>query len=197
LGSLSAHCDKVLIKAIAAGDHAAMRCLYTRHNDRVFRFIVRLVTDASRAEDIVSEVFIDIWSQADRFEGRSQVSTWILSIARYKALSALLAQRRRRLAELDDTAMELIEDTADTPEQSLLNQDCRAQLHTCLAQMSREHREVIDLVYYHEKSVAEVAKIIQMPRNTVKTRMFYARKRLGQLLSTHRDFDHLTTPRAA
>jgi RNA polymerase sigma-70 factor, ECF subfamily len=63
--------------------------------------------------------------------------------------------------------------------------------------MSRAHREIIDLVYYHEKSVVEVAKIIQMARNTVKTRMFYARKRLGQLLSTHRDFDHLTTPRAA
>jgi RNA polymerase sigma-70 factor (ECF subfamily) len=108
-----------------------------------------------------------------------------------------LAQRRRRLAGLDDTAMELIEDTADTPEQPMLNQDFRAQLRTCLAQMSWEHREIIDFVYYHEKSVAEVAKIIQMPRNTVKARMFYARKWLGQLLSTHRDFDHLTTPRAA
>jgi RNA polymerase sigma-70 factor (ECF subfamily) len=93
--------------------------------------------------------------------------------------------------------MEMIVDTADTPEQTLLDQDCGAQLRTCLAQMSREHREIIDLVYYHEKSVEEVASIIHMPRNTVKTRMFYARKRLGQLLSTHRDFDHLAGPQAA
>jgi RNA polymerase sigma-70 factor (ECF subfamily) len=79
----------------------------------------------------------------------------------------------------------------------ILVQDCSAQLRTCLALMSREHREIIDLVYYHEKTVDEVAEIIQMPKNTVKTRMFYARKRLAQLLSAHRDFDHLTASRAA
>jgi RNA polymerase sigma-70 factor (ECF subfamily) len=195
--SLNPQSDEILIKSIAVGDQAAMRSLYSQHNDRVLRFIARFVTDASRAEDLVSEVFIDVWSQADRFEGRSQVLTWILSIARHKALSALLAQRRRRVAELDDTAMEMIVDPADTPEQTALNQDCGAQLRTCLAQMSREHREIIDLVYYHEKSVEEVANIIHMPRNTVKTRMFYARKRLAQLLSTHRDFDHLAAPQAA
>jgi RNA polymerase sigma-70 factor (ECF subfamily) len=107
----------------------------------------------------------------------------------------LLAQRRRGIA--DDTAMELIEETSDTPEQMILVQDCSAQLRTCLALMSREHREIIDLVYYREKTVDEVAEIIQMPKNTVKTRMFYARKRLGRLLSAHRDFDHLTASRAA
>jgi RNA polymerase sigma-70 factor (ECF subfamily) len=63
--------------------------------------------------------------------------------------------------------------------------------------MSREHREVIDLVYYHDKSVEEVAEIIHLPKNTVKTRMFYARKRLARLLSTHRDFDHLQVAQAA
>jgi RNA polymerase sigma-70 factor, ECF subfamily len=195
--SLNAQSDEALIKGISAGDQAAMRTLYVRHNNRVFRFIARMVTDAGRAEDLVSEVFIDVWCQADRFEGRSQVSTWILSIARYKGLSALLAQHRRSVVEIDDTAMELIEDTSDTPEQTVLNKDCIAQLRTCLAHMSREHREIIDLVYYHEKTVEEVAGIIQMPKNTVKTRMFYARKRLAQLLSTHGDFDHLRAPQAA
>ena len=194
---LNAESDEALIKAIAAGDQPAMRTLYSRHNDRVFRFIIQLVTDAGLAEDLASEVFLDVWSQADRFEGRSQVLTWILSIARHKALS-MLAQRRRRVAEFDDIAMELIEDTADTPEQTVLNQDCGAQLRNCLAKMSREHREIIDLFYYHEKSVEEVAEIIHMPRNTVKTRMFYARKRLARLLSTHGDFsDHLVAPQAA
>jgi RNA polymerase sigma-70 factor, ECF subfamily len=163
----------------------------------VFRFIVRLLNDAGRAEDLVSEVFIDVWSQADHFQGRSQVSTWILSIARHKAISALLAQRRRRVAEIDDTAVELIEDTSDTPEQMILVRDCNAQLRICLALMSREHREIIDLVYYREKTVDEAAEIIKMSKNTVKTRVFYARKRLAKLLSTHRDFDHLTALRAA
>jgi RNA polymerase sigma-70 factor (ECF subfamily) len=191
--SLNAQSDEALIKAIAAGDQTAMRTLYARHDVRVYRFVARLVTDPGRAEDLVSEVFIDVWSQAGRFEGRSQASTWILSIARFKVLLAL---HRRREAELDETAMELIEDTADTPEQTVLNVDRGAQLGPCLAQMSREHREIIDLVYYHEKSVEEVAEIIQMPKNAVKTRMFHARKRLAQLLSAHRDFDHVTVPPA-
>jgi RNA polymerase sigma-70 factor (ECF subfamily) len=176
--------DEGLMKAVAAGNQAAMRTLYVRHHIRVYRFIVRLVTDAGRAEDLVSEVFLDVWSQAGSFEGRSLVSTWILPVARFKALSAL---RRRRETTLDESAMEMIADSADTPEQTVLNQDRSVQLRTCLAQMSREHREVIDLVYYHEKSVEEVAEIIQLPKNTVKTRTFYARKRLAQLLSTHQD----------
>jgi RNA polymerase sigma-70 factor, ECF subfamily len=189
--------DQSLIKDVAAADQAAMRTLYLRHNASVFRFIARMVNDAGRAEDLVSEVFIDVWSQADHYQGRSQVLTWILSIARHKALSALLAQRRRRIAEINDTAMELIQDTSDTPEQLVLVQDCSVQLRRCLALMSREHREIIDLVYYREKTVDEAADIIRMPKNTVKTRMFYARKRLAKLLSTHRDFDHLAALRAA
>ena len=72
-----------------------------------------------------------------------------------------------------------------------------AQMRVCLAQLSRDHREILDLVYYQEKSVEEVAEVIQIPKSTVKTRMFYARKRLAQLLSAHRDFDHLAACRAA
>jgi RNA polymerase sigma-70 factor, ECF subfamily len=165
-----------------------MRTLYARHHVRVYRFIARLVIDTGRAEDLVSEVFMDVWRQAGSFEGRSQVSTWILSIARFKALTAL---HRRRDAQLDEVAAEMIIDTADTPEQTALNMDCNKQLRGCIAQMSREHREIIDLVYYHEKSVEEVAEIIQKPRSTVKTRMFYARKQLAQVLATHHDFEHL------
>ena len=67
--------------------------------------------------------------------------------------------------------MELLEDGADTPEEVVLKEDRSAQVRHCLAQMSREHREVIDLVYYHEKSIEEVANIIRAPKNTVKTRM--------------------------
>jgi RNA polymerase sigma-70 factor (ECF subfamily) len=117
-----------------------------------------------------------------------------LSIARFKALSAL---RRRCEAELDETAIEMIADTADTPEQAVLNADLTAQLRSCVALMSREHREVIDLVYYREKSVEEVAEIMHTPKNTVKTRVHYARKRLAGLLTTHGDFDHRSARRAA
>jgi RNA polymerase sigma-70 factor, ECF subfamily len=185
--------DETLIRAIATGSQAAMGTLYGRHSIRVYRFLVRLLSDAGSAEDIVSEVFLGVWRQAGTFEGRSQVSTWILSIARFKALTAL---GRRRDGQPDE-ATEMVADTADTPEQAVLRTDRNAQLRGCITQMSREHREVINLVYYHDKSVEEVAEIIHLPKNTVKTRMFYARKRLACLLSTHRDFDHVVVARAA
>jgi RNA polymerase sigma-70 factor, ECF subfamily len=186
--SPNAQSDEALMKAIAAGDQSAMRTLYARHNVRLYHFIARLGADAGRAEDLVSEVFIDVWRQADRFEGRSQISTWILSIARFKALSVL---HRRRDTQIDEVDMELIEDSADTAEKVVLSLDRSAQLRICLAQLSRDHREILDLVYYQEKSIEEIAEVIRIPKSTVKTRMFYARKRLAQLLSAHRDFAHL------
>ena len=73
--------DESLIKLIAGGDKLAMQVLYTRHHVRVFRFVVRLVHDESMAEDLISEVFLDVWRQADRFEGRSAVSTWLIDSA--------------------------------------------------------------------------------------------------------------------
>ena len=192
--SVNGPTDQTLIEAIAGGSHVAMRTLYDRHSTRVYRFLLRIVCNAARAEELLSEVFIDVWNQAGRFEGRSQVSTWILSIARFTALSAT---RRRNEAALDETAIALLEDSADTPEEAMLKEDRSAQVRRCLAQMSREHREVIDLVYYHEKSIEEVADIIRAPKNTVKTRMFYARKRLAQLLSHHCDFEYLAAHEAA
>jgi RNA polymerase sigma-70 factor (ECF subfamily) len=171
--------DDVLIGRIATGDRLAMQVLFARHHVRVYRFVLRLVRDESVAEDLISEVFLDVWRQAGRFEGRSQVSTWLLAIARFKALSAL---RRRPDEELDDETAEAIEDSSDNPEVALDKKDKSAAIRKCLEKLSAEHREIIDLVYYHEKSVEEVAKIVGIPENTVKTRMFYARKRLAELL---------------
>jgi RNA polymerase sigma-70 factor (ECF subfamily) len=188
-GLVGAMSDEALIAAIAAGDRAAMRILYNRHQIRVFRFAVRLVDNAASAEDVVSEAFIEVWRQADRFEGRSSVSTWIMSIARFKALSV---RRRRQEIELDDKVAETVADQYSTPEQILLETDRGAQLRACLSQLSPDHREIIDLVYYHDKTIEEVAEIVGVPKNTVKTRMFYARRRLAQLLAQHRDFDYLT-----
>ena len=171
--------DDVLIGRIATGDRLAMQVLFARHHVRVYRFVLRLVRDESVAEDLISEVFLDVWRQADRFEGRSAVTTWLLSIARFKALSAL---RRRPDEELDEETAGAIEDPSDDPEVALDKKDKGAIIRKCLTGLSAEHREIIDLVYYHEKSVEEVAEIVGIPENTVKTRMFYARKRLAELL---------------
>lgn len=185
-GLTDAAADEALVAAIAAGDRDAMRILYNRHRIRVFRFAARLTDDPTSAEDVVSEAFVEVWRQADRFERRSSVSTWIMSIARFKALSV----RRRRLeTELDAKVAETVADSGPGPEQIVLETDRRAQLRACLSQLSPDHRAIIDLVYYHDKSIEEVAEIVGAPKNTVKTRMFYARKRLAYLLSKHHDFD--------
>jgi RNA polymerase sigma-70 factor (ECF subfamily) len=171
--------DEALIGRIASGDRLAMQVLFARHHVRVYRFVLRLVRDESIAEDLISEVFLDVWRQAGRFEGRSAVPTWLLAIARFKALTAL---RRKPDEELDEEAAQAIEDLSDDPEVSLAKKDKSAAIRKCLSGLSAEHREIIDLVYYHEKSVEEVAEIVGIPENTVKTRMFYARKRLAELL---------------
>ncbi len=137
-----------------------MQVLYGRHHVRVFRFGLRLVRDEQIAEDLISEVFLDVWRQAGKFEGRSAVSTWLLAITRFKALSAL---RRRKDVELDDEAANAIEDTSDDPEVAVQKKDTSEALRKCLTALSPEHREIVDLVYYHEKSVEEVAEIVGYP----------------------------------
>jgi RNA polymerase sigma-70 factor (ECF subfamily) len=92
--------DAILVNRIAAGDKLAMQALFARHRTPVYRWLLRFVSNETLAEDLLSEVFLDVWRQAGRFEGRSSVATWLLSIARFKALSA---RRRRTEAELDVT----------------------------------------------------------------------------------------------
>ena len=171
--------DDMLLESIADGNRTAMHILYCRHNVRVYRFILRIVRDATTAEDLVSQVFLDVWRTAGQFQGRSQVSTWLLSIARFKALTAM---RQRRFEDIDQEDVRQIADGCDTPETSLDRSDTSAILRACVQKLSPAHREIINLVYYHEKSVEEAGEIIGIPQSTVKTRMFYARKQLADLL---------------
>ncbi len=172
--------DEALIDAITQGDQGAMALLYGRHNLRVYRFILRMAGDASLAEDLVSEVFLEVWRHAGGFAARSQVSTWLLAIARNKMLSA---RRRHSEETLDEHRAAAIQDPADDPEISAQKQDRSAIIRQCLSQLSAAHQEVVDLVYYHEKTLDEVAQIVGAPLSTIKTRMFYARQRMGKLLT--------------
>jgi RNA polymerase sigma-70 factor (ECF subfamily) len=181
-GPHQATSDESLIQSIARSDKRAMHVLFARHNVRVYRFVLRLVGDTALAEDLVSEVFLEVWRKAARFEGRSQVSTWLLAIARYKAISQL---RNRSVDQLDEQMAETIPDPADNSEEIIEKRDRGAVLRKCLKELSPAHREIIDLFYYHEQSMEEVARILQVPQGTVRTRMFYARKQLAELLRAH------------
>jgi len=176
--------DAILVNRIAAGNKLAMQALFAGHQTPVYRWLLRFVRDETLAEDILSEVFLDVWRQAGRFEGRSSVSTWLMSIARFKALSA---RRRRAEAELDEKIETTVADTANDPEAALQEKNRGELLRQALTLLSPEHREIIDLVYYHEKSIAECAEIIGIPAATVKTRMYYARKNLAELIKDLED----------
>ena len=178
--ALKIRTDEALIALIAAHDRNAMRDLYVRHNVRVYRFLLRVVGNAATAEDLLNEVFIEIWRHAGKFESRSKVSTWMLAIARFKAVGL---RRRRSCDQLDDGAVDTIEDLSDGPETAAQKRSACATIRDCLKKLSPAHRTIIDLIYYHEQSIAEVARILGIPENTVKTRAYYARKALAQRLA--------------
>ena len=173
--------DETLIRQIADGNKLAMRALFARHQVRVYRFALRIVRDTALADDVVSEVFIDAWQHAGRYEGRSTVSTWLLGIARHKALTAATT-KSRSFESLDGAAAINVADPTADQGAAMLEYERSVILHRCLEALSPEHREIIDLVYYQEMSIKQIADLLAIPENTVKTRMFYARKRLAILV---------------
>lgn len=171
--------DAQLVAEMARGDRAAISRLMARHQTRVFRFVALRVPSHAVAEEITNEVFLDAWRSSGRFAGQSSVSTWLLAIAHHKAVSAV---RKRREEGWDDAAADDLADEQDDPEVATQKVDKGAVMRRCIDRLSADHREIIDLVYYHEQSVAEVASVLSIPEATVKTRMFYARKKLAELL---------------
>ena len=171
--------DETLIGRIAGGDQLAMRTLFARHRVALYRWLLRLVRDEALAADLLSDVFLDVWRQAASFRGRASVSTWLLAIARHMAASA---RRRRNDAELDEATVSTVPDPADDAEVTLQKKNRAEALRQSLHRLSPDHREVIDLAYYHGKSVKEIAEIVSISEATVKTRMFYARRKLAELV---------------
>jgi len=172
--------DKALVQLMADEDKGALKLLYVRHHDRVRRFVVHLAGKESVAEEVVNEVFLEAWRHAGEFEGRSQVATWLMSIARFKTISEC---RRRSEAQLDERSAAIIEDTSDTPAVSMDKRERSDILQKCLAKLTPLHREVINLIYYQEKKIEEVAQSTGAPINTIKTRMHHARLRMAELLA--------------
>src|SRR5262245_18327003 len=172
--------DEVLIRRIANGDQLAMRTLFVRHRLAIYRWLLRLVGDEALAEDLLSDVFLNGWRQAASFRARSSVSTWLLAIARHKAISA---RRRRQEVELDHELAPTLVDPSDSPELILQKKNREELLRRSLARLSPAHGEVIDLTYYHGKSIKEIAEIIGINEATVKSRAFYARKKLAELIA--------------
>jgi RNA polymerase sigma-70 factor (ECF subfamily) len=172
--------DKVLIQSMVDGDKRAFKLLYMRHRMRVFRFVIRLVGNESTAEEVVNDVFLQAWRHVQEFKGNSQVATWLLAIARFKAISEC---RRRSEVQLDERAAAVIEDPSDSPAISTEKRERSDIVQKCLAKLSPIHRDVINLIYYQGKKVEEVAQFTGAPISTIKTRMHYARGHLAEMLA--------------
>ena len=174
--------DQELVKRMARGDQNALRELMLRHRGRVQRFTGRFLQDRDRIDDVVNDVFVAAWRQARAFEQRASVVTWLLAIAKFRAMSAYTEYRQREEA-FDEAAAAALVDHNDTPDVVMEQVDRAKLLRRLTASLPAKQARLIDLVYYRDKSVREVAAIVGIPNNTVKTRMFLARRRLAVLLA--------------
>lgn len=170
--------DRADLAAVANGNDRALAALHRRHADKVFRFVLRHLRNEAIAEEIVNEAFIELWRKAGEFRGECAVSTWLLGVARNKAIDRL---RRRSEEALDDATAMRIEDPSESAEEGLVRHERATLVRRLVETLSPIHREVVDLVYYQEQSVGEAARVLGVPEGTVKTRMFYARKQLARL----------------
>jgi RNA polymerase sigma-70 factor, ECF subfamily len=171
--------DRALLARIAGADKTALKTLFLRRQTQVFRLVQRIVRNEAVAEELTNEVFLDVWLHAKSYEGRSSVTTWLLTLAHNRAISAL---RKRREEFLDDDVAAAVPDGADDSEVIAQKADKSRLLRQCIDALAPDERELVDLVYYHERSIAEVSTILGIPEGTVKTRLFNARKRLSEML---------------
>jgi RNA polymerase sigma-70 factor (ECF subfamily) len=171
--------DAALLQRVAGGDRTAFAELYRRLQRPLFGYLMKLVREREMVEDVLNETMLEVWRQAARFEGRASVNTWVFSIAHHRAVSRL---RRKRETSLDEETAAAIEDESPTPDEHAETSDVNRLIGTLMEQLSFEHREILHLAYFQEFSVQEIADALDLPANTVKTRMFYARQRLKVLL---------------
>jgi RNA polymerase sigma-70 factor (ECF subfamily) len=177
--SLDKATDAALLASIGMGNKRAMEGLFLRYNQSVYRFVFPFVRNAALAEEIVGEVFLAVWRQAASFQAKSKISTWLLAIARNRAIES---RRRRTEEQLDHDVAIVIVDQSDDAETQCQHVSRSTLVKRCLMQLSPRHREVLDLIYYHDRTVSEVALILGIPEGTVKTRTMFARRRLAELL---------------
>ncbi len=170
--------DPTLLRRVAEGDRGAFETLYRRFYPRVSGYVFRVCRRADLVEEVVGDVMLTLWRSAARFDGRSRVSTWVFGIAYRKTLKAL-ERHRRRHESLDEAPEPAAEGGAEA---RVARRELRGSLLAAMASLSADQRAVVDLAYFQDLSCAEIAAAVGCPVNTVKTRLFHARRRLRELL---------------
>jgi RNA polymerase sigma factor (sigma-70 family) len=166
--------EAALLTRIANQDREAFEALYRNYYRRLWRFLEPLTRRPQLIDEILDDTMLVVWTKAATFNGASRVSTWIFAIAYNKALKALKREGRWHQGVLPPSFLEF----ADTPESELIERESRLAVKRLVSQLSAEQRAVVELTYYHGCGYKEIAEITGSPVNTVKTRMFHARRRL-------------------
>ena len=174
--------EAFLVSRILARDRRAFYELYESYKPKLSQFVMRLVKRPHLVEEVVNDTMMVVWDGLDRFKGESRLSTWVFAIAYRKGMKALTRN--------DDPVEDLTQHAAPSddlgPEQCAANAQMRVALRRAMGGLSADHRTVMDLTYFHELGYQEIATIMDCPVDTVKTRMFHARRHLKNLLTGDR-----------
>ncbi len=173
--------DLELVAATATGARAAFETLYNRYERRVYNYARTFLRQPALAEEVVIDTMMAVWHGARGFKQTSQVSTWILGIARHKALDAVRRAGSRREAEPLDEAKELA-DSRPGPQDAADHETQAKLMLRAIGELSADHREILRLAFYEDLPYDEIAALLHIPDNTVKTRVFYAKQQLKKQL---------------
>jgi len=181
--SISVDEEAALLARVAAEERDAFEALYRLYSPRLQRFVRGMTKQTSLVEEILDDTMMVVWRKAYTFNHRSKVSTWIFAIAYRQSLKAL-----ERSGALEETGIdERADASAPGPDEALQQQEVRKHLDDALHALSPEQRAVMELTYYFGYACREIAEIMGCPVDTVKTRMFYARRKLKASLASHRE----------
>jgi RNA polymerase sigma-70 factor, ECF subfamily len=169
--------ESALVAAVGAADRSSFERLYTLYERRVFRYVLTLVRDPATAEEIVIDTMLAVWDGAGRFSGASSVSTWIFGIARHKALDGIRrAARGGHRVPIEEAAG--VAHAAPGPEELAQRRALEATVECAIRELSPDHREALHLAFFEDLPYEEIARLLSVPLNTVKTRVYYAKQKL-------------------
>jgi RNA polymerase sigma-70 factor (ECF subfamily) len=167
-----------LLARVAKGDRRAFETLYRAYHPRLTRFLFNMTRRPPLVEEVLNDTMLTVWDRPERFNGASRLSTWIFAIAYRKALGAM----RRQDQPIEDPGGENRPSDEPNAERRLGEGQMRALLRDALDGLSPDQRAVVDLTYFHDMGYREIAEIMACPVDTVKTRMFHARRHLKRML---------------
>lgn len=175
------------MRQVAQRDMAAMKTLYERHASALRRFAAHYVRDPAEVADVVQTTMLEVWRNADRFEGRSAVRTWILSLAKFKAIDHARKQAKVSVLDPQSTTFEAVDERNAETIVAAAQDDQR--LRDCVSQLPDAQRSAIHLAFFEDLTYGEVADVEGVAEGTVKTRIFHAKKLLMRCLLAHEKKD--------